>query len=1184
MTRINTNVSSLNAQKTLARSNAQLQQALTRLSTGLRINSGKDDPAGLIASETLKADITSTNKAISNSQRANQMINTADSALGQISSLLNDVRGLVSEAANTGALSAEQIAANQLQIDSSLEAIDRIARVTAFQGKRLLDGNLDFVTTGVSNQQITDLQIDQATFGTQSQIDVAVDVVAEAEKGKLSYNANSISEDVVLEIGGSEGYEAFNFAAGSSVSDIAAAINLVSDALGVKATTDTVRATADRAGQTNISAEGGSLKILSKTAGKTAGDVSVAFVENTGPHADQLAVEVASDGNLVVKLGVEAATKAAAVVRDMNGTPGEATLSLVADKAGTAFANVELNIVATGVAGADTATFDYSTKTITVSTQTVTGFSGDALATVINEQLGDLFTATAGGTDSTADVTAGNKGVVTGNATDKTLSSGNTLAALKAAIQADTDRPTQNYVGANSLFDVSQSTGVLTGSLNEYSLAGTYGSKNVGLASDLNNGIQILGKTQNDRTAINFVKSGAKSDLSITYTENTATNGYSTAYMQGVGATLKIVANEQGTDLDGVTIQFNDVTAGVATDRSIVYDKDAKTLTINYDSATEGTEFTADQIKAKIDATGLFSASVIGSGTGTISTSQTATTSGGNKYTAVNINLATDANGAITSTAADVINAINSSADLKAMGIAAANLGSSTGAGKVSTGTAYLTEAGVTKTNAYASGSTYAAGGEDSRLSVTAKVAGAKYDGVKIAVYNDDTVTAGVNERISYDANKKELALYVDSGNSTVNDVLARFNTTNNPTEYAMFSLSALGSGEGVLTAGDEGVTTGGVVNSGAAETTTVEHYAYGTTTPVAGVNASLTLTARQGGTDANGITLAITNAGATKGNETFAWDANLRTLTIDAAGTSTVADVLNSFANASESIREMFSLTTLGDSSGTVVANAAAATLANGAAATNATGTMDMVENYDEGDEVGSVLTFESSNYGSDKFVSIKALSGSFATYNADGAATDRDAGEDISLRINGIAAVAKGLDVSFNTSALDMRFTMNADVMAGSRLDFSITGGGAQFQLGPDVLSNQQARIGIASLSTTKLGNDTGRLYELRSGGTKSLTADVAGAASVVEDVIGQITNIRGRLGAFQKTTLDTNIASLQDTVETLTQAQSDIADADFAAESANMTRANILVQSGLTVLSNANQNPQNILRLLQ
>ena len=81
MTRINTNVSSLTAQKSLAQANVSLQQALTRLSTGLRINVGKDDPAGLIASEALRSDIVSTQRAIGNSERANQMIGTADSAL-----------------------------------------------------------------------------------------------------------------------------------------------------------------------------------------------------------------------------------------------------------------------------------------------------------------------------------------------------------------------------------------------------------------------------------------------------------------------------------------------------------------------------------------------------------------------------------------------------------------------------------------------------------------------------------------------------------------------------------------------------------------------------------------------------------------------------------------------------------------------------------------------------------------------------------------------------------------------------------------------------------------------------------------------------------------------------------------------------------------------------------------------
>lgn len=181
MSRINTNVSSIIAQKTLNRNNDSLQTALTRLSTGLRINSGKDDPAGLIASEVLRSDITSVNKAIVNTDRANQMIATADSALNQVSNLLNDIRGLVVEAANTGALSEEQIAANQLQVDSSLEAIDRIAQTTTFQGEKLLDGSLDFQTTGGTGfGTVTDLSIDQANLGTVGSLAVDVSITSAA--------------------------------------------------------------------------------------------------------------------------------------------------------------------------------------------------------------------------------------------------------------------------------------------------------------------------------------------------------------------------------------------------------------------------------------------------------------------------------------------------------------------------------------------------------------------------------------------------------------------------------------------------------------------------------------------------------------------------------------------------------------------------------------------------------------------------------------------------------------------------------------------------------------------------------------------------------------------------------------------------------------------------------------------
>lgn len=187
MTRINTNVSSLVAQNTLGRSNASLNEALTRLSTGLRINTGKDDPAGLIASENLRSDVTSIRRAISNTDRANQVIATADSALGQVSSLLNDIRGLVTESANAGALSDEQLAANQLQVDSSLEALNRIAQTTTFQGRRLLDGSLDFITTAGANfGNIGDLKIDQANLGATGSVAVSVNVSSAATQAKVN--------------------------------------------------------------------------------------------------------------------------------------------------------------------------------------------------------------------------------------------------------------------------------------------------------------------------------------------------------------------------------------------------------------------------------------------------------------------------------------------------------------------------------------------------------------------------------------------------------------------------------------------------------------------------------------------------------------------------------------------------------------------------------------------------------------------------------------------------------------------------------------------------------------------------------------------------------------------------------------------------------------------------------------
>ncbi|HEX3355884.1 MAG TPA: flagellin [Tepidisphaeraceae bacterium] len=234
MARINTNVASLVAQRGLAQSQAALNQSLQRLSTGLRINSGADDPAGLIASEGLRSEIAGINQAIDNSNRATNVIATGEGALNEVASLLLNIKSLVVQAANTGAESPDEIAANQLQVDSAVESITRISNTTTFDGLRLLDGSLDYLTSGVSSS-VQALHISQASFGTNSTIPVNVNVITSARTADLEFRTSAIASTVTLEIAGNQGVQVLTFTSGTAASAVAFAVNRSSDATGVKA-------------------------------------------------------------------------------------------------------------------------------------------------------------------------------------------------------------------------------------------------------------------------------------------------------------------------------------------------------------------------------------------------------------------------------------------------------------------------------------------------------------------------------------------------------------------------------------------------------------------------------------------------------------------------------------------------------------------------------------------------------------------------------------------------------------------------------------------------------------------------------------------------------------------------------------------------------------------------------------
>ena len=236
MPRINTNISSITAQMHLNRATKDMDSTLQRLSSGLRISRGADDPAGLIASETLRAEMTSISQAIDNSQRASNVIATAEGALSEVAALLVSIKELTVEAANTGALSSEEIAANQLQVDSAIDSITRIANATTFAGLNLLNGNLSYVTSGVQTSAIRGLDIYSAKLGSQDYLNVQVSGVLSAQRGILEWQNSSISASVTLEIASNRGVEVFSFVSGFTASSMVSAINAVTDATGVSAT------------------------------------------------------------------------------------------------------------------------------------------------------------------------------------------------------------------------------------------------------------------------------------------------------------------------------------------------------------------------------------------------------------------------------------------------------------------------------------------------------------------------------------------------------------------------------------------------------------------------------------------------------------------------------------------------------------------------------------------------------------------------------------------------------------------------------------------------------------------------------------------------------------------------------------------------------------------------------------
>jgi len=246
--RINTNTSSLDALRNLHLADRAQQQSLLRLSSGLRINSGADDPSGLVISERLRAQVSALKQVQENSQNATNLVSTADAALGKVSDLLSTIQDSVLFAMNTGGASPDQIAAEQDSVDQALAAIDRVANTTRYGDKSLLNGDAGYKLTatvpnlltrntlasGVAFHDISFRSVNFVNGDTERKLEIKV--TKNAQRAELVISGASAGSGVnVIRITGARGSADVVIGSTASTGDIASAINTVAGQTGVVA-------------------------------------------------------------------------------------------------------------------------------------------------------------------------------------------------------------------------------------------------------------------------------------------------------------------------------------------------------------------------------------------------------------------------------------------------------------------------------------------------------------------------------------------------------------------------------------------------------------------------------------------------------------------------------------------------------------------------------------------------------------------------------------------------------------------------------------------------------------------------------------------------------------------------------------------------------------------------------------
>lgn len=349
---INTNIQSLNAQRNLGTSQSSLSTSMQRLSSGMRINSAKDDAAGLSIAERMTSQIRGLNQAQRNANDGVSLAQTAEGALGTIGGNLQRIRELSVQSANA-TNSASDRTALQKEVTQLTEEIDRVAKTTEFNGTKLLDGSFSAKAFQV---------------GANAGQTITVNSIADAKASALGQYSGFTLANQAVNTTGTPTATTLSLGAGHSVSlgtlaedakDIAAAIN----SAGISGLTATANATTVNSAATVVGAA------VAGSATFTINNVAINVASTTNGSTNR--------ANALTAINAQSATTGVVAVDDGQGiklTAADGRNIAVAFAAGTSAGNEASFGMATATTTRSTYNVDYSGKALgTSSAVTITG-------------------------------------------------------------------------------------------------------------------------------------------------------------------------------------------------------------------------------------------------------------------------------------------------------------------------------------------------------------------------------------------------------------------------------------------------------------------------------------------------------------------------------------------------------------------------------------------------------------------------------------------------------------------------------------------------------------------------------------------------------------------------------------------------------------------------------------------